>query len=96
MHGLVATCHAISPCVRPVPVPWLLTFVQVRPPFFASSMVEEFTLFSFHISLSVQEQHLYNLTLADRNWLKNMPWQVFSAYKKFGGNQCRDGQFSPF
>ena len=30
------------------------------------------------------------ISLADRNWLKNLPRQIFSACVKFGGNPCRD------
>ena len=29
-------------------------------------------------------------SLADRNGLKNLPRQIFSACVKFGGNPCRD------
>ena len=30
------------------------------------------------------------ISLADRNWLKDLPRQIFSACMKFGGNRCRD------
>ena len=30
------------------------------------------------------------ISLADRNELKNLPRQIFSACVKFGGNPCRD------
>ena len=30
------------------------------------------------------------ISLADRNGLKNLPRQIFSACVKFGGNPCRD------
>ena len=30
------------------------------------------------------------ISLADRNGLKNLPRQIFSACVKFGGNACRD------
>ena len=30
------------------------------------------------------------ISLADRNVLKNLPRQIFSACVKFGGNPCRD------
>ena len=40
------------------------TFVQARHSFFAFSMVEELTPFSFHFSRSVQEQYLHDLTQA--------------------------------
>ena len=30
------------------------------------------------------------ISLADRNGLKNLPRQIFSACVKFGGNSCRD------
>ena len=32
----------------------------------------------------------FPISLTDRNRLKNLPWQFFSACVKFGGNQCRD------
>ena len=31
-----------------------------------------------------------SISLADRNGLKNLPRQIFSACVKFGGNPCRD------
>ena len=49
----------IQPCC-----PSCGTFVQVRHSFFAFSMVEEFTLFTFHFSHPVQEQYLHDLTQA--------------------------------
>ena len=33
---------------------------------------------------------LLPISLADRNGLKNLPRQIFSACVKFGGNPCRD------
>ena len=30
------------------------------------------------------------VSLADRNWRKNRPWQIFSVCMKFGGTWCRD------
>ena len=32
----------------------------------------------------------FPISLADRNGLKNLPRQIFSACVKFGGNPCRD------
>ena len=32
----------------------------------------------------------FPISLADRNGLKNLPRQIFSACVKFGGNRCRD------
>ena len=40
------------------------TFVQVRHSFFVFSMLEEFTLLSFHFLQSVQESYLHDLTQA--------------------------------
>ena len=33
---------------------------------------------------------VFPISLADRNGLKNLPRQIFSACGKFGGNPCRD------
>ena len=67
MHGLVATCHAKSPRVLPVPVPQLLSVVQLRFCVHTGSVVESF-----------YEERPFRLSinLANRNWLKNLPRQI--------------------
>ena len=64
MHGLVATCHAKSPCVLPVPVPQLLSGVAV----ILCSHSEWCRKFVRRVALPI--------SLADRNWLKNLPLQI--------------------
>ena len=100
MHGLVATCNAKSPCVLPVPIPQLLSFAQPRFCVRTRSGVESLCLAKQSCLAVVQEamaatnsgpsDKALPLSLADRNWFKNLPWQIFSVRMKFGGNRCRD------
>ena len=47
-------------------------------------------LVKFHIRTRLGLFPPLPISLADRNGLKNLPRQIFSACVKFGGNPCRD------
>ena len=64
MHGLVATCHAKSPFVLPVPVLQLLSGAGAL----LCSYSEGCRKFVRRAALPI--------SLADRNWLKNLPREI--------------------
>ena len=82
-HAAADFCAAVILCSRSQ---WCSKFVLGQT--VTRAVVEEATA----ATNSGPPDKPLSISPADRHWLKNLPWKIFSACMKFGGSQRRDAE----